>query len=190
MYVIKWIAFPQNVSPPHWMKQAILRNYARRTGAVVLVETGTYLGDMVAAMEGEFQQIYSIELSKELSVQAENRFASNKKIQILQGDSTYVLPTVLSQIQLPTLFWLDGHYSSGITARGEKDTPIVEELKTVLKSDSPACAILIDDARCFNGENGYPTLDELKILVSHINPLWHFERINDIVRLTKILAVK
>lgn len=185
IYVVIWLASPQKVPPPHWMKQSIVRNYARRTGADVLVETGTYRGDMVAAMRGEFTQIYSIELSQELYSQAENRFSHDKKVQILQGDSTHVLPSILWQIQSPTLFWLDGHYSAGITARGEKDTPIVEELEIVLKPESPACAILIDDARCFNGQNGYPTLEELKIIVHQLNPDWLFERRNDVVRLTK-----
>ena len=48
-----------------------------------------------------------------------------RRAEILQGDSTDVLPEVVEKMDEPTLFWLDGHYSGGITASGEQETPIV-----------------------------------------------------------------
>jgi hypothetical protein len=79
----------------------------------------------------------------------------------LQGDSGNVLNQVLAEISQPALFWLDGHYSEGITAKGEKECPIIEELSCIFKSKRLNHLILIDDARLFIGRNDYPTIQEL-----------------------------
>ena len=52
-------------------------------------------------------------------------------VTIFQGDSATVLPKLLATIQEPCLFWLDGHYSGGITALGKSITPILDELQTI-----------------------------------------------------------
>jgi len=72
-----------------------------------------------------------VELSTELYERAKRKFSRYKHISIFKGDSSKVLPEILSQIEEPCLFWLDGHYSKGITATGEKETPILEELKHI-----------------------------------------------------------
>jgi hypothetical protein len=64
----------------------------------------------------------------------------------------------------PALFWLDGHYSGGVTARGESDTPIYAELVHVLGS-SHKNVIVIDDARCFGSGAKYPTIEALTAFV-------------------------
>ena len=58
-------------------------------------------------------------------------------------------------------FWLDGHYSAGVTAGAEKDSPISAELDVIHKHSIVQHVILIDDAHCFDGSNGYPHLDAL-----------------------------
>ena len=42
---------------PHLVKQRTVAEYAERYGLRVLVETGTYHGDMVAAMRKRFDEI-------------------------------------------------------------------------------------------------------------------------------------
>jgi hypothetical protein len=42
--------------------------------------------------------------------------------------------------------------------------------------------ILVDDARCFTGQNDYPTLKTLECFVSHSCPDWVFEVKDDIFR--------
>jgi protein-L-isoaspartate O-methyltransferase len=59
---------------PHPIKQQAIRKYAAKYGVRVLVETGTYYGDMVAAMLHDFDLIYSIELSPALHARAQRRF--------------------------------------------------------------------------------------------------------------------
>ena len=151
--------------PPHFIKQQVLESFAQKFGARVFVETGTYYGDTVEAMRKLFDRIYSIELSEFLSKTAKKRFARHNHIEIIQGDSAVELKRLLEKIDQPALFWLDGHYSAGITARGEKDCPALEELEPILKSRHRH-VIVIDDARCFGTSAGYPTIQELTDFVN------------------------
>lgn len=179
----RWIAAGRPLPPPHRVKQLALRRYARQFELEVLVETGTYLGDMVAALRRDFRALYSIELGVELHQAARQRFAASPHVQLLQGDSAEVLPRLLEQLPGPALFWLDGHYSSGVTARGSKDTPVLQELDAILASGSGPHVILIDDARCFTGEDDYPSLDALRRRVL-LDPRLAFCVEDDIIRIT------
>lgn len=142
----------------HLVKQQRIFTHSQKYKLQTLVETGTYLGEMVSAMRYFFESIYSIELSEKLAKEAQELFKTKPSIQIIQGDSSIQLEKLIPNLKQPTLFWLDGHYSGGQTALGNKECPILEELDAILqfkyKSES---AILIDDARLFNGTNDYPT---------------------------------
>jgi len=81
------------------------------------------------------------------------------------------------------LFWLDAHYSRGITARGNRDTPIWQELQTILSHPVKRHVVLIDDARCFNGTNDYPTIEEIRDLLVKRAPHYSIETKKDIVRI-------
>lgn len=157
----EWEAKGKPVPPPHIVKQRVLRDYARRYDLKVLVETGTYKGEMVEALKGDFERIYSIELSRELHEKAVKRFSGSKHIEIIHGDSGIEIGKLLERLNQPTLFWLDGHYSSGVTARGNKDTPISEELQHIFSSEHKHDVVIIDDARLFGSDPGYPTIEEL-----------------------------
>lgn len=159
--IIKWERNGRPVPPPHMVKQRMLRRIARRYGLRILVETGTYYGDMVEAMKMDFERIYSIELSQELCGKARERFRRDKHIKIVHGDSARELESVIDSITQPALFWLDGHYSSGPTAKGEKDTPVIEELEHIFDTEDPGHVIVIDDARNFGTCAAYPSMEEI-----------------------------
>ncbi len=150
--------------PPHIVKQSIIKGFAQKYEISTFIETGTYLGVMVNAMKKDFSKIYTVEVDRKLFQRAKKKFKKTKHIHTLLGDSGTILPKLLKKITGPALFWLDAHYSSGITSKGFKDTPIVEELKSILKH-RPKHIILIDDANCFIGKNDYPTLKFLKNFV-------------------------
>lgn len=167
--------------PPHIIKEELIRDYAKTFNTSVLIETGTYLGDMVHAMKKSFSRIISFELDQTLAAQARERFANEHHIEIIQGDSGKLLGEHLATINEPCLFWLDGHYSGGITAKGSLETPIKNELTAILKHPVAGHVILIDDARCFTGENDYPTIDELKRSVADHK----FSVEHDVIRIHK-----
>lgn len=169
--------------PPHIVKEDLIKDFARTFKTNVLIETGTYLGDMVYAMRKLFSRIVSFELDQALAEQAQKRFAAEDHITIIQGDSGRLLGDYLATLNEPCLFWLDGHYSGGITAKGALDTPIKNELHHILSQPIERHVILIDDARCFNGENDYPTLEELRKFVDERKRDWQFTVEHDVIRI-------
>lgn len=170
------------VPPPHIVKQNAIAEYQKKYGYSVMIETGTYYGDMVEAQKKRFQKIISIELSVELSQKAQKRFLKDKNITIVQGDSGKILAKILENVDEPAIFWLDGHYSSGVTAKGNKECPIFEELDGIFSSKPFEHILLIDDARCFTGKGDYPTIEELTEYVKNKNGKYNLEVRNDIIR--------
>lgn len=186
--VADWVRRGRPLPPPHVVKQRTLREYARRYGLRVLVETGTYLGDMVEAMRGDFDRIYSIELGDELHRRARERFRAFDHVELLHGDSGVVLSTLMPRLSQPTLFWLDGHYSAGITARGATDTPVLEELRHILEAPHAGHVIVIDDAWCFGTDPAYPTLEALFAHVHALSSRVDVHVEDDRVRITPLSA--
>jgi len=168
--------------PPHLVKQKAIREYKDKYNYNVLVETGTYLGDMVEAQKSNFDRLFSIELGADLFKNAKKRFKDDKNVILELGDSGKVLRKVLQQIDEPAIFWLDGHYSAGITAKGDKECPIFEELDSIFDSKNLNHVLLIDDARCFVGEGDYPTIEKLTEYVKSKDARYNVEVKHDIIR--------
>lgn len=178
--ILLWKAMGRK-NPPHFIKQKHVRRFQRQYGLSFFVETGTYLGEMIQAVVKNFQEIYSIELDKYLFENAKARFKPYRHIHILHGDSKDVLREVLKQLSSPALFWLDGHFSGGITAKGEKETPIVDELLAIKEHYIPGHVILIDDASSFTGDGNYPTYSEVADMISAVDPQLKIKVMDDII---------
>ena len=179
----KWQHSGGELPLPHYGKQLVVAEYAKRFNMSVLVETGTYNGHMVMAMLDRFKEIFSIELDVTLCSNAQKQFSRHHHVHILQGSSDQVLPRILPQINKPCLFWLDAHYSGGKTAKGELSTPIMKELDWIVRHPfAPNHVLLIDDARCFVGDDDYPTLAEVRDYLLGKLPGWVFEVRDDIIR--------
>lgn len=177
-----WINAGCPVPPPHLAKRKVLQELARKHDCRILVETGTYYGEMIAALRDSFDDIYTIELSVPLHSLANRRFKADTHIRVLQGDSGAVLPSILPKLDRPTLFWLDGHYSSGITAKTELDTPILQELEHILSAPDLGHVLVIDDARDFGSDPGYPTLEAVREFVLARRPSLEFSVDCDSIR--------
>jgi hypothetical protein len=130
----------------------------------VFVETGTYKGDTLKAVSDLFRELHSIEIDEALYQEAQNRFAGEQKIQLHRGDSTTILPGIISLYKEPILFWLDGHASGGETGSGSKHSPIIEELAAIMHHPVGSHIILIDDAMDFGVEPDYPPIAKLQRL--------------------------
>lgn len=169
--------------PPHLVKQQALTSIAEQYELTTLVETGTFYGDMVAAMQPHFSQIYSIEVSQTLYEKAKKRFKKSVNVTLILGDSGVALAQLVTQLTEPTLFWLDGHYSGGITEKGEKDTPVFEELAHIFDANLKQYVVIIDDARCFGTDPAYPTIEALSSFIKAKLPNATIEVKNDGIRI-------
>lgn len=178
----KWEREDNPIPVPHIVKQRAINTYKKKSGIEILFETGTYLGDMIWAQRNNFKKIYSIELSERLSKKAQKRFEKYPYIKILQGDSGKVLHTLTDRMNERAIFWLDGHYSGGITAKGDSDCPIYGELSAIFKSQQEHI-LLIDDARFFIGDGDYPTMEALSGYVKQAYPNSLIDVADDIIRI-------
>jgi hypothetical protein len=158
-------------SNPHKIKEMAIIKYCDKYNYKTFVETGTYLGEMVYALKYKFDILYTIELSLDLFKTAKKHFIEYKNIYFFHGDSGVVLEQLMNKISEPAIFWLDGHYSGGITEKGDSETPILKELQYIFSSQYPH-VILIDDARCFGNPKfpDYPSIQELKNYVTSLHP--------------------
>ena len=179
-----WRNSGYSVPIPALVKQMVILNYQKKYNYSTLIETGTYLGDMVEAQKTNFKKVISIELGMDLFLKAKERFKSDKNVQIFQGDSGKVLPQILQGLKDPAIFWLDGHYSAGITAKGDKICPIFEELDAIFDNSNLNHILLIDDARDFVGEGDYPTIERLTDYIKSKNERYTVQVKHDIIRYT------
>lgn len=168
---------------PHLVKQRTVIEYARRYGLRVLVETGTYYGEMVAAMKNHFDEIHSVEYDSRLAQRAQNKFARQPHIHIRRGDSQQVVPEILRSLRQPALFWLDAGYYGWAGLQGDKRR-LTSELEAILRHSVVGHVILMDDARGLNGENGAPSVPELAARIQAEFPRRRVEVKHDILRIT------
>jgi len=162
------------------IKQNTIEEFQKKCGYNVLIETGTFLGDMVEAQRNNFKKIFSIELQYDLAKKAGERFKDVGHIKILQGDSGELLRTILKEVNEPAIFWLDAHYSGGLTAKGDKECPIYQEIDAIFATKENHF-LLIDDARLFNGKGDYPTIDQLTKYIQDKDPRYKVSVDNDII---------
>jgi hypothetical protein len=180
--ICRWLHAGCNGPAPDPVKLAVINSYLNRYSIDGLVETGTYLGETLGYFARRGISCTSIELSIELHQAARALFEARTNVRLIQGDSGQKLAELLEEISKPVLFWLDGHYSAGLTASSESHTPVSSELKAVLDHPIKQHVILIDDARYFDGTNGYPHLDDL-LRVIREDDSYSAEVSTDIIRL-------
>lgn len=154
---------------PPLLKRSFLRGIAREQKARVFVETGTYLGDTTWWFRNDFERLYTVEVDPFLNEQAKARFAGMHHIEPLLGDSSSVLGSIVPRIDSKAMYWLDGHYSAGITGSGESHCPIMAELVVIYGHARAPFVIVIDDARCFGDDPAYPTVAAVRDRIASLS---------------------
>lgn len=179
-----WHQGRRKESTPAPVKAKVILEYARVYQTEVFIETGTYLGDTLRAVRRHFRSLYSIELDASLGAHAQAAFANHPEIRVLVGDSGERLTSLLEGIWEPCLFWLDAHYSGGITVRGVETTPVLAEVQAIAEHFVRNHVILIDDARLFDGTGGYPTVEIIATMLQDSKSRWRVNVRDDIIRVT------
>jgi len=155
----------------HWhgIPQPHVAVIAEMMGATCFVETGTFQGGTAAWASTMFKTVHTIELSEELFSKWSPVLQSRGNITCHQGTSPAVMRKLLPTIKETTIFWLDAHYSAGITAGKDDECPLLEEIKIIRETmDLTKTCILIDDARLFmvpvpkpHNVDQWPTVQEV-----------------------------
>ena len=173
---------------PQFVKMRILKSGNKPE---VWIETGTYYGQTTESLAANGSMVYSIEPSRALANDAAIRFSEDKNIEIINDLSEAILENLLKKIALDgkstVSFWLDGHYSEGITHLGPLETPIEKELQIISKfmNSFKAVSIYIDDFRCFVGMRpDYPSPSFLSLWAESHNASWDVR--HDIFIISKI----
>ncbi|NJN87145.1 MAG: FkbM family methyltransferase [Leptolyngbyaceae cyanobacterium SL_7_1] len=112
------------------------------------IETGTYQGWTAHWASQWFDQVITIELAKPLYDYAKSTYQAATNIEFLYGDTREQLRSIVPRLATPSLFWLDAHWSGGVTYGESDECPLAEELEIINRSPLDHF-ILIDDARLF-----------------------------------------
>lgn len=186
--LVDWEANGRPLPPPPVYKQKMIKAFAENFQIGVFIETGTFLGDTTAAVKNIFKTIYSIEIEPTLYKNAKKRFKDVGNIHVIKGDSGEQITKILKKLNQPAIFWLDAHYSAGVTGRGKEDSPMNKELDVIVQHITKKKfehVLLLDDARDFWGTNGYPSIAEVMYMVIHKLPGYTSEVKDGIMRIYK-----
>lgn len=147
------------------------------------IETGTYEGGTIFALEPYFDKLHTIEFSEKYYNNTKNEY-NGCKINFILGDSSIVFESLLPTITDKSIFFLDGHWSVGDTGKSAKDCPLDEEITHIYNLFQNEAIIIIDDVRLF-GLGSSSGLNEdwskinkdnlLTILQSRINQVYHLD---------------
>ena len=151
----------------------------------VFVEGGTYKGDTAKSMSEKFRKVYTIEKSDAMFEMAKENLKDIENIAMLKGDTREHLHSIMTYND-NILFWLDAHWSGGLTYGEEDECPLVEELEIIFEYNKNY-VILIDDARLFLAPPPYPhKLENWPSLTDIINIMpdnWELVEFQDVIYL-------
>lgn len=164
--------------PPYFVRRAMILAEAKRIGAEILIETGTFLGDTVWQFRHDFTQIVTIEVEPRLAGLAQERFAPFSHVRVILGDSAQEMSALCAQVSKPCVIFLDGHYSHGITGMGEQECPILIELDAIAQQLRVPAVVIIDDARLFGTDKAYPSVALVADFISRQTG-WSMRQEND-----------
>lgn len=123
----------------------------------VFIETGTANGHSLKyAASYDFEHLYSIEIDAECACNAAKLFEDDKRIMVLCGSSSSVLPKILYRHDQPVIFWLDAHFPGemhGLPYNHEKNMSLRLPLEREL--------VIIKELRDIS--NDYFIIDDLRI---------------------------
>jgi len=178
-----WRAYRRSptLPPPHTVKVRAVLSTARRHGIRVLIETGTFEGEMARKCRRAFDAIHTIELDPGLAARAARRLARWPSVHVHQGDSAEVMPRIIGQVTGPVLYWLDGHYSGEGTAHGASETPLPQELAAIARRAHPGDVVLIDDVRLL-GSGAYPDVEAVRAILAPAHPGHALTMADDMLR--------
>lgn len=163
-------------NPHSYSKYRQLISVARRTGARVLIETGTFRGVTSRRCARHFTRVYTIELDQGLAAAAKHTLSRYRNCEVIEGDATREVVAILARADVgdDLLFFLDGHFSGSGTALGNRPEPAVDVLEVIANHKSRVAGIVIDDFRDFGSQPGWPSKGDLLHSLERLFPAGEF----------------
>jgi hypothetical protein len=156
-----WRSIPEPIFD--WVKEINFSNS-------VAVETGTHIGDGADLLKKHFDQVITFERDEQLANICKERFKSVSAIKVVTGSTRDFLLENLPKSDSNAFFWLDAHWSGGVTAGEDDPCPLLYELEVIFANrEASNSIVLIDDVRLLvGGDSGWPTLMEVaKLSANH-----------------------
>jgi hypothetical protein len=149
---------------------SILSDFSRYP-ASRFIETGTGKGETLMFASEAYPESVSIELDPGRYAQAVMKFGKRADIRLFNGHSPILLRYLIDP-DVPTLFWLDAHYTDGEPGaiKSFGNCPLAKELAEIVRWEwKKPPMILIDDFSTFElGLHGWPKLSLLdEIMVGY-----------------------
>lgn len=120
----------------------------RVLGANCFIETGTFRGNTAKWASKHFDNVITIENSREIYKETTERLSDIRNIDFRFGHTIEQLGVIVPTLDSAGIFWLDAHWCGGASYGEQDECPIIGEIQIINSSDYSHC-ILIDDARLF-----------------------------------------
>lgn len=149
------------LTQPRFLHKAILASkYGLDNSCTTVVETGTFLGESTYLFSGVFDFVHTVEADRSLYEMSSYWLGLlRKNIFSYNGNSGALLGEIIDSTTAKCLFFLDAHYSTGVTSRIYGICPLINELKMIFASPEKH-VVVIDDTRCM-GTRGYPSFKSI-----------------------------
>jgi len=146
------------------------------------VETGTAYGQSLIEIYPFFSKIFTVEISEKLWSWLNPQIQNLEHVQHVLGDSLIEIPKFLKSLseEEKVFFWLDAHWSQGLSSKNEYDVPLNQECAIIDNEYLGSSAIIvIDDVRMFgtnaNEDWSYISQDSIKKSFKNFNILFSKE---------------
>jgi hypothetical protein len=147
-------------------KRELLAELLATHRLTVGVETGIYNGggSLLGMHPDPLDELFVLDLQPANIEQVHANFPT---VTTVCGDSAWTMPAVVRRIYVPALFWLDAHLVADLDTPGQLDAfpcPLYDELAQIvwhMAATGNRHVVAIDDLHLM-GQNGWPTLDQLR----------------------------
>ena len=120
------------------------------------VETGTAYGQSIDSIYQYFEKIFTVEISEKLYEWLTPQIGHWTNVQRVLGDSLIEIPKYLNSLTKEdhVFFWLDAHWSQGLSSKNHLDVPLLEECSIIdTEYQANLGLVIIDDVRLFETDD-------------------------------------
>jgi len=171
------------MGPPHELLLQLKDTYGLRD----FIETGTYYGKTAVWAASHFDNVITVEYSREIYEEAIARHGKVKNINFMFGDSRAALKAIVPELTRLAIFWLDSHWSGGETYGKRDECPLIEEIDEINKSPDTHF-MFIDDARLFTSPpprphqiEQWPSIDKIIEALNSVPHKYYIVIIEDVI---------